>query len=66
VLAYEDHGGLDLSLESDMEGAVVRLAMVAQYGVNLDAVCHDTQQEGLKAFENSFLSLLDTLKKKMG
>jgi len=66
VLAYEDHGGLDLSLEADMEGAVVRLAMVAQYGVNLDAVCHDTQQEGLKAFENSFLSLLDTLKKKMG
>jgi transaldolase len=66
LLAYEDHGRLNLSLESDLEGAVVWLAMVAQYGVNLDAVCHDAQQEGLKAFENSFLSLLDTLKKKMG
>ncbi len=66
VLAYEDHGRLNLSLESDLEGAVVWLAMVAQYGINLDAVCHDTQQEGLKAFEASFRSLLDTLKKKMG
>ncbi|WP_164908897.1 transaldolase [Candidatus Velamenicoccus archaeovorus] len=66
VLAYEDHGRLGLSLESELEEVVVWLAKVAQFGANLDAVCRDTQVEGLKAFENSFRSLLDTLKKKMG
>lgn len=66
VLAYEDHGRLMLSLESDLEEVVVWRAKVEQFGVNLDAVCRDVQNEGLRAFENSFLSLLDTLKKKMG
>jgi transaldolase len=66
VQAYEDHGRLGLSLEADLESAVSWRARIEQSGINLDVVCRDAQADGLKAFENSFRSLLDTLKKKMG
>ncbi|MDD5020239.1 MAG: transaldolase [Candidatus Omnitrophica bacterium] len=66
VLAYEDHGRLGFTLEDDLEGAVVLRAEIEQCGINLDMVCREAQNEGLKAFENSFRSLLDTLKKKIG
>ncbi|MFA5039613.1 MAG: transaldolase [Candidatus Omnitrophota bacterium] len=65
VLAYEDHGRLILSLDSNLEVAAVCRAKIEQEGINLDEVCREAQAEGLKAFVNSFESMLKTLEQKM-
>lgn len=65
VIAFEDHGHLALSLESGLEKASEYRARIEQAGINLDEICREAQTEGLRAFENSFQSMMETLRKKM-
>lgn len=65
VSAYEDHGRLILSLEGGLEQAAIYRAKIEQEGINLDEICREAQVEGLKAFVNSFQSMLKTLEQKM-
>lgn len=66
VDAFLDHGKVALTLESDLEGAGAYLSQISDMGINLEKLCEDAQVEGVAAFQNSFESLMHTLKTKVG
>lgn len=66
VDAFLDHGKVALTLESDLEGAGAYLSQIGNMGINLEKLCEDAQVEGVAAFQNSFESLMRTLKSKVG
>lgn len=66
VLAFEDHGHTRLSLENDLDGARESLIQLHDIGINLPTLCEEAQIEGVSAFKNSFETLLDSLKAKIG
>jgi transaldolase len=65
VLAFQDHGQLRLTLESDLEGARASLAQLEELGISLEKLCQEAQKEGVAAFNRSFEALTDSLKSKL-
>ena len=65
VSAFVEHGHLALTLEDDLEGAYVYRTQVEDLAISLNTICEEAQREGLIAFQNSFESLMDALKKKV-
>ncbi len=64
VLAFADHGRVALTLESGLEAARGILTDIEKLGVNLTTVCEEAQRDGVAAFQNSFDTLMSSLKKK--
>jgi len=62
--AFRDHGQVSLSLEADLDQAEAQLAGLEAAGIDLDAVCRKLQEDGVKAFADSFESLLDSISAK--
>ena len=63
--AFIDHGRAELTIEKDLELATSQLAELNSLGIELDQITQDLQDEGVKAFENSFLSLMESLSQKV-
>lgn len=63
--AFRDHGEVSLSLLRDPEGSVATLEVLAEAGVEMDEVTAKLQRDGVKAFKDSFDSLLAGVEKKM-
>ena len=59
--AFRDHGLVRLSLEEDVDGARAAIQRLAEVGVDLPAVMQQLQDEGVKAFIDSFRSLMDSI-----
>mgnify|MGYP001768519237 CR=1 FL=1 len=66
VLAFEDHGKPALTLESGRSEAEQVLIFLEQLGVSLDRICEEAQDEGVKAFEQSFETLMKSIAAKVG
>ncbi len=62
--AFRDHGTVALTIETGLDQAKADLASLAKTGVSLEAVCQKLQDDGVKAFADSFDSLMQTIKSK--
>jgi transaldolase len=62
--AFRDHGEVRASVTEDVAGAERTLAALEANGVSLEAVTETLLQEGLAAFEQSFVTLLAGLARK--
>ena len=62
--AFRDHGTVALTIETGLGQAKADLAKLAQIGISLEDVCQKLQDDGVKAFADSFDSLMQTIKSK--
>ncbi len=63
--AFIDHGQAKLTLEEDTGLAITQLEELNEIGIDLIKVTQDLQDEGVAAFEKSFLSLMENLSQKV-
>jgi transaldolase len=61
IEAFEDHGTIARTIDSDYAAADATLAGLAAVGIDLAAVSQQLEDEGVAAFSKSFDELLDTL-----
>jgi transaldolase len=61
---FRDHGKASLSLERNLGEAKETLAKIAEVGIDLNQVCQQLQDDGVKAFADSYESLLASIKSK--
>ena len=52
-------------VDADVEGARATIAALADAGVSLDAVTHKLEVDGVKAFSDSFDSLIGTIRQSL-
>jgi transaldolase len=64
IEAYIDHGRLETSVNAGLDEAHNKVARLGQLGVDLDAVTDKLQVDGVKAFADSFESLLSSIEDK--
>jgi transaldolase len=62
--AFRDHGQVSPSLEENLDEAKQTIAGLAATGIDLDAVCRQLQDDGVKAFADSYESLIASIKSK--
>jgi len=62
--AFRDHGTVKLTIEEGLDEAKATLAALAETGIDLSAVCQKLQDDGVKAFADSFESLMQTIQSK--
>lgn len=65
VLAFHDHGLVRPAIEDDTDGAKRVLAELKSLGIDISGICESLQKEGVEAFSRSFVSLIDSIEKKM-
>lgn len=59
--AFDDHGTVARTIDSDIDGAQRVMADLASMGVDMDDVTQQLEEEGVAAFEKSFDELLGVL-----
>ncbi len=62
--AFVNHGKASLTLESNLGEAEDELNKLAALGINLDAVCAQLLEDGLKSFNKAFESLMSAIENK--
>src|SRR5215468_10922409 len=62
--AFRDHGKARLTIEENLDEAKQTLAKLAEAGIDLKQVCQKLQDDGVKAFADSFESLMQSLASK--
>ncbi len=62
--AFRDHGEISSSFESGLAEGETVLSGVKETGIDLEQVYADLQDAGVKAFEKSYLDLLDAISEK--
>jgi transaldolase len=62
IEAFLDHGVVERTVDDDVDGARERLEQLAGEGIDLDDVTRQLELEGVKAFSDSFDSLLETIR----
>jgi transaldolase len=62
--AFEDHGTLHRTVDSDPEAAVAALDRIRSAGVDMEDVEQTLEDEGVHAFAKSFDELLQSLSDK--
>jgi transaldolase/glucose-6-phosphate isomerase len=60
----KDHGQIRASLEEGLDDAPALLAKLAEFDISYDEATQKLQDDGVVAFANSFVELLDTLEEK--
>src|SRR6185369_16570796 len=61
---YRDHGRVRASLEESLEDAKKTIEQLAAIGIDLKQVTQQLQDEGVKAFMDSFHTLTDSIQAK--
>ena len=62
--AFRDHGVVGNTLQEGLESAPALLEQFGKYGIDLNMIFDQLQQEGVKAFEISYLDLLRAIEEK--
>jgi len=62
--AFRDHGKVRLTIEENLDEARSTLAKLAEVGIDLKQVCQKLQDDGVKAFADSFESLMQSITSK--
>jgi transaldolase len=66
ILAFQDHGRVELTLERGIDEAEEVFRRVAEAGVDYDDVTATLEREGVEKFSDSFAELLDGIRAKSG
>jgi transaldolase len=66
VLAFQDHGAVDLTLTKDVDAARQLFLDLREAGIDYDDVSLTLEQEGVQKFADSFQALLDGISSKRG
>ena len=64
--AFRDHGKVRLTIEENLDEAKKTLEKLAEVGVDLKQVCQKLQDDGVKAFADSFESLMQSITSEAG
>jgi len=64
IKAFRDHGEAQLTLEQGIQNAPSILHSIEAAGISLEKVYQELQDEGVKAFESSYLDLLRSIEEK--
>lgn len=64
IEAYRDHGDPKLRLEQDVEEASWIMARLPEFGIGIDKVTQQLEDEGVKKFDEPFDKLMEALTKK--
>lgn len=64
IEAFMDHGTVKSTVEDDVEGARTYLAQLAELGIDMDAITHQLQVDGVESFAKSFESLMQSVAEK--
>ncbi|HEX7419542.1 MAG TPA: bifunctional transaldolase/phosoglucose isomerase [Thermoanaerobaculia bacterium] len=59
--AFKDHGKVVMTLEKDVDQAREVLRKFKQYGLSLEKITTQLTEEGVKSFDESFVSLMSTI-----
>jgi transaldolase len=62
--SFLDHGTIHEALTSDDQTAQAVIDNLKNFGIDIDEVCNKLLDNGVAAFEKSFLSLLDSIEQK--
>jgi transaldolase / glucose-6-phosphate isomerase len=62
--AFRDHGQVRLTIEENLDEAKRTLAELSEVDIDLNEVCRKLQDEGVKAFADSFESLMQSITSK--
>ena len=64
--AFLDHGSVKSdAITAQMESAIATLSALAALGISLEAITDALEADGVKKFEDAWISLLDDVKKVM-
>ena len=66
IIIPRDYGVVRQTIEDGLQGAPEVLRQIEQSGIDLDRVYNELQDEGVKAFETSYLELLKSIEEKGG
>jgi transaldolase len=61
---FLDHGKVAATVETDVDGARMRIAELAELGIDLDAITNRVLDEGVAAFAKSFEGLIASIAEK--
>ena len=61
---FLDHGKVAATVETDVDGARMRMAELAELGIDLDAITNKVLDEGVAAFAKSFEGLIASIAEK--
>jgi transaldolase len=61
---FLDHGKVAATVETDVDGVRMRMAELAELGMNLDAITNKVLDEGVAAFAKSFEGLIASIAEK--
>ena len=64
MAAFKDHGVVKKAIENTSGKAPMVIEQIGQCGIKLDSVYEQLQDEGVKAFEKSYLDLLKSIEEK--
>lgn len=64
ISAFKDHGVARITLTEGVDEAHRVIDRLARLGIDVDAVCQQVQDEGVKAFADSFDTLISTIEAK--
>ena len=64
IVAFKDHGVPRITLTEGLEETLRSLDKLARLGIDIDAVCQQIQDDGVKAFADSFDSLVAAIEAK--
>jgi transaldolase/glucose-6-phosphate isomerase len=62
LLAFRDHGRVELTMEKDLEGAHQAFRDLEAVGISMKKVTQELEQEGVEAFAEAYTSLDNTVK----
>lgn len=63
--AFLDHGTAEMTIENDIENARQVFLQLEELGISIDTVTNELEEEGVKAFADSFTSLLKSLERRL-
>ncbi len=61
LMAYNDHGALELRIERDLDQAHALFRRLPELGIPIDRLIAELEGEGVEAFRKSYEALLETL-----
>ncbi len=64
IVAFQDHGDAQPAITLDLPDMHETLNQLAQVGIDMDAVTHQLELDGVKSFSDSFVQLIDATREK--
>ncbi len=64
--AFADHGQAERRVDADVDEAEAHLRALKRHGIDLDAITRRLQEDGVRAFADSFEGMIGTVGEKLG